>query len=781
MKRELICRRLLAGVLPTLLLLTGARLSHAQVFLKPPGKKAIPIRVQSLNAQVEIIGVFAITKWQVKFSPDSPLYQEDLMEFVMARPNNAKLTALRVEQGRSKKLNGRVVENAVAMPRVTFPAAKDDPLYKSGLNANNSLRATIYPLSAWYGVAVSGTWVQVLSPHDNRATYRLPLRAMKGATTRLDELYAAVRVRDGAWQRVSSNFNLPIKTSGNARALTLQQKNYRVTRDLQINLARGSTPDVATMLYASNPAQTGGYFITALEAPRAMQNPQVVFTGLNASQTVLSANTLRAGQTLLITGLYEGTPKNVSVQIAAPEGKTALKVFAVQNAIAPALWATQKINTLSQNAKANRTQIIQLSREYSVASPFSSWLLVGDEDLRIYQRALVSSQLDPLVREWWIHFADGKENSARSMELKKTIAQISDANGLNAEDEIYMRLGSAQDYVSWQYYGNSFKPNKNPAAKQQAEKREKRLRQKMESYLSSLKIPEEKEASHYSINNRRYFETRKELRALRAKIMNEYRKPHPDYEQLKEWEHRFAQIYGSIDKDPRLDLWRARITSLNLESEYNAATKSGDKTKLAKLEKARIANSKNAYFVNNIGDPPIYVFAPADAKQVVAIMPDGQIKTLEYNARQKRWEGNYDIPTSMREGNYAVQIIIVRKDNSRTFAKLKFRVDTTPPTGRGRVLTASENSGSHTTPLRLEVEHGGDVARVTALLPWGEKVALLPSTTHGHLFYALAHAPREYSGKAIAVKYVLIDRAHNLTTIEAEAVSQTRAAQAVTR
>lgn len=182
------------------------------------------------------------------------------------------------------------------------------------------------------------------------------------------------------------------------------------------------------------------------------------------------------------------------------------------------------------------------------------------------------------------------------------------------------------------------------------------------------------------------FETSEnELYTLRTKIMAEYRKPHPSYERLKTWEHRFAQLYGSIDSDPRLRLWRARITSLNLETRYNIAEKSGDKAALAKLKTARRSNSGNAYFVRNIGNPPIYVPAPADAKQVIAVMPDGQIKTLEYNARQKRWEGNYDIPTSMREGDYAIQIIAVRADNSRTFTKLKFRVDTTPPTGSGRV------------------------------------------------------------------------------------------------
>jgi hypothetical protein len=76
-------------------------------------------------------------------------------------------------------------------------------------------------------------------------------------------------------------------------------------------------------------------------------------------------------------------------------------------------------------------------------------------------------------------------------------------------------------------------------------------------------------------------------------------------------------------------------------------------------------------------------------------------------------------------------------------------------------------------PLRLEIEHSGDVARVTALLPWGAKQSLLPSTRYGNRFFAVVAAPREYAGKPVKVKYILVDRAHNLTTIEAESAAAT--------
>ena len=179
-----------------------------------------------------------------------------------------------------------------------------------------------------------------------------------------------------------------------------------------------------------------------------------------------------------------------------------------------------------------------------------------------------------------------------------------------------------------------------------------------------------------------------ELGELRGKIMNEYRQPHPDYAQLEKWQHRFSLLYGSTLLDPRLSFWRAYFTSQELEAQTVAAEKAGDAAKLDKLREARIQNSRNAYFVNNIGDPPIYVRAPANARNVVAVMPDGQVKTLEYNASARRWEGNYDVPTTTVDGLYTIQIIIVGADNSRRRYAMQFRVDTVAPRGTGLVARA---------------------------------------------------------------------------------------------
>ncbi len=724
--------------------------AQAQVFVKASGHKAVPVRVTDVRADVEINGAIAVTKWTLTVATESGYNANvsnvsDVADWIMARPTDAKVTAFAVKQYNGS-LVGRVVPKAVAQPRAKFAAAPNDPLLKSGLNASNSFRASIYPLDNYGELTVSGTWVQVLSSAKSRSQYRLPLLSLRGATTRLKSLNVKVSVRDGALAGLSNNYGLPAKTANGARVFSLGQKNYRVTRDLTVTLAHAATSP-GTLLFAPNANGTGGHFALTLSEGTGAQ-----LQSENAGET----NASNRGATALLTGAYAGDASDLKFRATRAGKSRDLQPVRRENPIAAALWATGRINALS-SAPARKAEVIALSQAHDVESVYTTWLTIGDEDLQLYQRALVDSQLDVLVREYWIRVGDGQEKSARVTQLKKSIAFISKANKLVYQDELYTRLGSAINYAagSGYYYGK--------APKNKYEKRYALLNKKMIEFVTNFGIKTIKNPNYPD-----YADARGELYELRTKIMGEYRKPHPDYAQLETWQHRFALLYGSTTIDPRLNFWRAYFTSQKLEAQTSAAEKAGDQTKLAQLQKLRNANSYNAYFTNNIGDPPIYVQAPANAKSVVAVMPNGQIKTLEYNSDARRWEGNYDVPTTTADGLYTIQIVIVGADNSRRRYGMQFRVDTIAPRGSGLVMSAPDAPQM----VRLQIEHGGDVARVTALLPWGEKVALLPSTTVGHRFFATIKAPPQYVARAIQVRYILVDRAHNLTTIEATSVSQ---------
>jgi hypothetical protein len=719
----------------------------AQVFIKPSGARAIPLRVQSLRAEVDIVGALATTNWTMTAHLEnagfSDNYAGTVCDFICARPVDAKVTAFSVNS-----LNGRVVDRAVAAPIVAFRAAKNDPLLKSGLNASNSFRATIYPLNSWGEVTIRGTWVQPLGSSRGKATYRLPLLSLKGATMRLPELGAKISIYGSAWASVSNSYELPAQTQPHtptqysARVFSLGQKNYRVLRDLVVTLAPQKPPARAPMMISED-----GHFAFAFVAPKTLRGARVTGQGIDSSSV---APLVRAGEVVTLTGLHHTNGRSFSPVLSAEGLNGHLRLEPFVNEGARGLWATQQINVLSKNVKANRGQIVALSKKFSVVSRFTSWLSVGDEDLKIYRRALVSSQLDPLVREYWMRVGDGQTKSARVVRLRQAIAQISRGNGLKVEDELYARLGSAVKYAASAGYFYNEKP------RTREQKRFARLQATSDKRLKTLGVSD----------NKVVLPIRDDLGSLRDKINNEYHKPHPDYAQLNKWERHFAQLYGATELDPRLEMWRTRINSQNLESQTASAEKAGDQTRLAKLQDERKQVSNNIYFTNNIGDPPIYVQAPADARGVVAVMPDGKVKTLDYNRWQKRWEGNYDVPVGTKDGDYTIQIIVALADGSRKRSEMPFRVDTKAPSGKGGVLLAPDGRS-----LRLQVEGGGDVAFVSALLPWGEKVLLLPSTQSGNAFFALARVPQNFAGQPLKVTFILIDRAHNIASVEATSLS----------
>lgn len=171
-----------------------------------------------------------------------------------------------------------------------------------------------------------------------------------------------------------------------------------------------------------------------------------------------------------------------------------------------------------------------------------------------------------------------------------------------------------------------------------------------------------------------------------------------------------------------------------------------------------------------LGDPLISIEAPADARQVVAVLPGGEVKRLLFDAQKNRWEARFDIPSHASEGDYAITIIIVQKNGVRGQFVLRYRVDMTAPqgTGHGEIRLPANNSQHSGTTLRLQLDATSDTTRVAALLPWGDRMDLKPSTSREHRFFALAPMPRDWtrkSGKAAVVTYILTDRAHNRTTV----------------
>jgi len=153
------------------------------------------------------------------------------------------------------------------------------------------------------------------------------------------------------------------------------------------------------------------------------------------------------------------------------------------------------------------------------------------------------------------------------------------------------------------------------------------------------------------------------------------------------------------------------------------------------------------------GDPLIQVNAPENARSVVAIFPDGQVKPLEWNNASQQWEARFDIPTYFSEGTYAVQIVVVGAQGERQKIAVRFSVQLSSPS-KVATLTFDPHHPC------LELDCDGATYRVSAFFASGERVELCREPT-GRWSAAL---PAGVSGGQ-TVRFVLTDAAHNRTEI----------------
>ena len=253
------------------------------------------------------------------------------------------------------------------------------------------------------------------------------------------------------------------------------------------------------------------------------------------------------------------------------------------------------------------------------------------------------------------------------------------------------------------------------------------------------------------------------LRTLEAQMAHIY--ANPQYEGvLRDYT---APNLAEIDKS-RNPLQIPKIVELrtdfdNLDAQLRAQPNAAQRAQLEqqRQEKAAKLSYATRYHLR-LGDPLIAIDAPRDALQVVAVMPDGQIKRFQWNDAAQRWEARFDIPNYAAEGAYEIRVVVVEKDGARHENTVRYNVDMTAPNGAGAARLSAENGAT----LRLEIAGDKDTARVFALVA-GEKIELKLSPQGDGRFFALTPlaAGQQAPDK---VTYILTDLAHNRTTIEVD-------------
>jgi len=242
---------------------------------------------------------------------------------------------------------------------------------------------------------------------------------------------------------------------------------------------------------------------------------------------------------------------------------------------------------------------------------------------------------------------------------------------------------------------------------------------------------------HDYLRVEKYAVDSEDLVQLLRSYRDEVKKDAPD-------EHQLAQLRESIAETTKTWAY-TQENSRVLDPAWSRSSKL--KTQLV----AAINRQIEEY--SRPGDPLIQVNAPREARSVVAIFPDGQVKSLEWNNASQQWEARFDIPTYVSEGAYSVQIIVVNAGGERQKITVRFSVRLSSPSK----VAALKFDPHHP---RLELDCDGATNRVSAFFASGERVELRREPT-GRWSAAL---PPTLSGEK-TVRFVLTDAAHNRTEI----------------
>ncbi len=163
------------------------------------------------------------------------------------------------------------------------------------------------------------------------------------------------------------------------------------------------------------------------------------------------------------------------------------------------------------------------------------------------------------------------------------------------------------------------------------------------------------------------------------------------------------------------------------------------------------------------GDPLLSVNAPEDARQVVAVFPDGTTKNLDYDAGKRVWTTRFDYPLGTPAGEYDVTIIVVQADGRRTRLILTYsNLLDAPKLDAFGEQTASASGAVHIASVQVT---GDAIAKAVLVAPWGERVAMHQSAPGGAWSGAVA-APRDWPSGATVLTVVCYDGAHNRSEVQ---------------
>jgi hypothetical protein len=740
-------------------LLAGVALSRSaasgQVLLKPNGQMATPLITRAVAADVSLEGQFATTQLKLTFQNESPDRIE--ADFIYTLPPETVVTYFAYWY-ENEKVIARIVEKerAAAIYQHITTRMRDPALVE--LIGKNKFRARIFPVMPNSDLKVEITLVQALPSDETGVTYEFPFPTEKGPA--LDAARVAVRVkRDAAMEKVTTNYGLPVVEESDGYRLELSGTNFRPPKNLRVHLARRPQP-LHAALHSARSGGRDGFFALALTPGQSLTSPTVRIEGVQTYDRAPSVlPVVSAHRAVVLCGRYRGGGRaTVTLAGRTPQGPVTYQqsvwfsTASEPNHLATKLWAARKIDQLGKLA-ANREAVVALSQRFTLPSPFTSWLAVPRAEMARYREEKTDAELAVIASRLAREIIEGRRTGRTARQLRARLKR--DCRAARRDP---------REVLSTHLYGRMYDLTRELIEERYGAKPDQARLRTLRQRVSAL----ERETGSSAEQDLYWVKVHlvwPKIDAVRAELLAERRKEHPDPEKIRRLEQRFTALNRQIYPRPyavaRTERLALRTDAEKLDQLLSATPTQADATRLEALQRRRgEMRKREAELRARMGDPLIRIDAPADAEQVVALLPGGEIKRLQFNPASRQWEARFDIPTYASEGQYEITVVILHRDGRRQLLTLRYHVDVTAPMGHGSVAIVP---GAEPT-LRLELEASEDTARVAVLLPWGEQMALRSASRPRH-FFALVPVPLAHRGQAGRVTFVLTDRAHNRTSV----------------
>jgi hypothetical protein len=798
------------------LFFASARLP-AQVQLQPNGQNSIALTIRSLRADVSITGQFASTHQTLVYK--NTLNSRIEADFIYTLPPDTLVTSFAYWYG-GERVPARIFEKAeAAFIYWQITTHQRDPAIIEKIGRNR-FRARIFPVMPDADLKIEMTLVQTLHPSPGAMTYTLPIEATERVP--LESAAIRVQVKDIATaMQVHNNFGLKESRTASMVTMHLDRENFEPERDLIIRIDRsGRTPLVsccsglshgdgyfAAAVTVDHPMRHPRVSISGDTSEVVSDSPPVLTPG----KSLLITGRYRHGSRLSF---------RLSDSSGAPDSllTTDLSNRPADGGVARDLWADHWMAKLSQTGAA-RGEIVALSKRYRLPCRYTAWLAVPKSEMQSFWFDVAVARVEDAAtayverqggrgldrnrqrqqEEWltylclqvpirseqdrWVlgyavedvianaavdHAIMGDVSTSRHFQrflytLNRTVSPRTNW------DEVTDLARRAADYTAHDLIKSLQAHNSNlsevDALGAQTPAHIARASQGFQNFMardpdSQSEMAEERNIAHLL----QLMNTGQSLADFMAERERQWQENDPEVESVRE---ELKAAASKRQKEPRpnwFEIAGGDLRGMRLH-DLADARRQAKAEDLVEVRKAQIRAQSRVddrlrygYYAVRPGDPLIRISAPEDALHVAALMPDGEIKPLIWDAASRFWQARFDVPRYAPQGDYTITVIIVGHDSARRTVAVHYHVDLTPPSGVAR-SSAERNARAH-----LEITASDNTARVKAILPWNAVVELLPAGAN--LFRAEVLVPESFRSGSFAVTYVLTDRAHNRTVMQ---------------